>query len=168
MSDGSLGSLHRWRSQRIAKCQSCELQDTLALFRAVEHLTYWTNISHCRILHCFSNVCSALGWECVFFSHWLYSLNIFIQLLYVVFVFFFYFFFIIILYYNIIIIEGTKKKASPAYFIFFLLLLTEYFYFFKHFNCFFFFFTVIVFNFYLNKNSKPNEGQLFLLLFSFF
>jgi len=31
MSDGSLGSLHRWRSQRIAKCQSCELQDTLAL-----------------------------------------------------------------------------------------------------------------------------------------
>lgn len=32
MSDGSLGSLHRWRSQRIAKCWSCELQDTLALF----------------------------------------------------------------------------------------------------------------------------------------
>ncbi len=30
MSDGSLGSLHRWRSQRIAKCWSCELQDTLA------------------------------------------------------------------------------------------------------------------------------------------
>jgi len=32
MSDGSLGSLHRWRSQRIAKCWSCELQDTLAHF----------------------------------------------------------------------------------------------------------------------------------------
>ncbi len=48
LSDGSLGSLQRWRSQRIAKCQSCELQDTLALYRAVEHLTYWTNISHCR------------------------------------------------------------------------------------------------------------------------
>jgi len=37
------------------------------LFRAVEHLTYWTNISHCRILHCFSNVCSALGWECFYY-----------------------------------------------------------------------------------------------------
>ena len=32
LSDGSLGSLHRWRSQRIAKCQSCELQDTMAHF----------------------------------------------------------------------------------------------------------------------------------------
>ena len=28
-SDGSLGSIHRWRSQRIAISQSCELQDTI-------------------------------------------------------------------------------------------------------------------------------------------
>ena len=47
MSDGSLGSLHRWRSQRIAKCQSCELQDTLAHLWAADHLTYWTNKSLC-------------------------------------------------------------------------------------------------------------------------
>lgn len=38
-SDGSLGSMHRRRSQRIAKSQSCELQDTFSL-RAAEHLTY--------------------------------------------------------------------------------------------------------------------------------
>ena len=36
--------LQRWRSQRIAKYWSCELQDTLARIfsRAAEHLTYWT------------------------------------------------------------------------------------------------------------------------------
>ena len=47
MSDGSLGSLHRWRSQRIAKYWSCELQDTLAqlFFWAAEHLTYSTYTS---------------------------------------------------------------------------------------------------------------------------
>ncbi len=55
MSDGSLGSLHRWRSQRIAKCWSCELQDTLAPFRAAEHLTHWTYISLSRLIYVFAH-----------------------------------------------------------------------------------------------------------------
>ena len=53
MSDGSLGSLHRWRSQRIAKYWSCELQDTLAqlFFWAAEHLTYSTYTSLAVLSH---------------------------------------------------------------------------------------------------------------------
>ena len=69
MSDGSLGSLHRWRSQRIAKCWSCELQDTLALFGLrntllTERLYRLADLSSCPHVDC-----SALGWECFIRLH---------------------------------------------------------------------------------------------------
>lgn len=67
VSDGSLGSLHLWRSQRIAKYWSCELQDTLALFGL-------RNTSHTERLRRFAVVylivrCSALGWVYVLFTN---------------------------------------------------------------------------------------------------
>ena len=72
MSDGSLGSLHRWRSQRIAKCWSCELQDTLAQLFLGCGTPYSLNvyIASQINLSCFitRKDCSALGWECPF-SH---------------------------------------------------------------------------------------------------
>ena len=72
LSDGSLGSLHRWRSQRIAKCWSCELQDTLALFWAAEHLTHWTFISLSRLSYVFSH-CLQRAWLRVLY--YIYTLN---------------------------------------------------------------------------------------------
>jgi hypothetical protein len=49
MSDGSLGSLHRWRSQRIAKLSVVWIARHIGYFIvAAEHLTHWTYISLSR------------------------------------------------------------------------------------------------------------------------
>jgi hypothetical protein len=49
MSDGSLGSLHRWRSQRIAKLLVVWIARHIGYFIvAAEHLTHWTYISLSR------------------------------------------------------------------------------------------------------------------------
>jgi hypothetical protein len=49
MSDGSLGSLHRWRSQRIAKLSVVWIARHIGYFTvAAEHLTHWTYISLSR------------------------------------------------------------------------------------------------------------------------
>jgi len=67
MSDGSLGSLHRWRSQRIAKLLVVWIARHIGpILVAAEHLTYWTYISLSRLIYCIQHTvdCSALGWEC--------------------------------------------------------------------------------------------------------
>lgn len=66
MSDGSLGSLHRWRSQRIAKCWSCELQDTLAHFGLRNTLLTERSSRFADYALSFLKVCSALGWVWLF------------------------------------------------------------------------------------------------------
>lgn len=73
MSDGSLGSLHRWRSQRIAKCWSCELQDTLAHFGLRNTLLTERSLRFADYALCFHKACSALGWE------WLLVFTLFIS-----------------------------------------------------------------------------------------
>jgi hypothetical protein len=51
--------LPRWRSQRIAKCRSCELQDTLALF-GLRNTLLTERIRHSAVS--LFGYCSALGW----------------------------------------------------------------------------------------------------------
>ncbi len=73
MSDGSLGSLHRWRSQRIAKLLVVWIARHIGpILVAAEHLTYWTYISLSRLIYCIQHTvdCSALGWECfLWYTH---------------------------------------------------------------------------------------------------
>ena len=75
MSDGSLGSLHRWRSQRIAKCWSCELQDTSVHFGLWNTLLterlYRLQMTLRRCSHLVD--CSALGWVCIIHIFYFHS-----------------------------------------------------------------------------------------------
>ena len=79
LSDGSLGSLHRWRSQRIAKCQSCELQDTMAHFEL--RITLLTErISHFVAVHFRTLQCAWLSARCFYNTDFVFNFYIYIYI----------------------------------------------------------------------------------------